>query len=336
MFLKNRWYAAAMSGELGRALLARRILGEPLVLYRRENGSPAALYDQCPHRFAPLSIGKLVGDTIQCGYHGITFDGHGACVRVPAQPNIPPRLKARAFPVVEKWQWIWVWMGDPAEADEALIPDFHWNDCEGWATTNGYLHIEADHQLLVDNLMDLSHESYVHAGTIGTDHVAETPVQTRVDGETVWVERRMNDIPPPPMFTAAAGLKDNIDRWQIIEWHAPANVIIDVGAVPTGTNDRANGYSGRVLNVITPESERSTHYFWGFARDFRIDDAAVGDALYEGLVRTFNEDKAVLEAQQRMLDLEGSDAGMIAVNFDSGVIAVRKLKDRMLAAEGVA
>ncbi len=337
MFLKDYWYVAAMSGELGRELLARRILGEPLVFYRREDGVPVALHDRCPHRFAPLSAGTLIGDTVQCGYHGITFDCDGTCVRVPGQDNIPPRLRARTYPLIEKWNWIWIWMGDPAAADESGIPEcFHWNGEPGWVGPNGYTHIESDYQLLVDNLLDLSHESYVHTATIGTDHVAEAPIQTTIEGDTVRVERRMTDIPAPPMFVRIGDLTENIDRWQVIEWRPPANIVIDVGGVPTGANDRGAGIEGRVLNAITPEDERGTHYFWGFARNFKTDDDETTDFLRAALASTFDEDKVVLEAQQRLLDLEGSaevtEAGMIAVNFDSGIVAAHEVMNRLKAA----
>lgn len=332
MFLKNNWYVAAMSGEVGRELLARRILGEPVVLYRRQDGAPAALADRCPHRFAPLSGGTLVGDDVQCGYHGITFDGSGKCVRIPGQPNIPPRMKARAYPLVEKWNWIWIWMGEPAEADDSDIPDLlHWNGAPGWDGPRGYTHIEAGYQLLVDNLLDLSHESYVHTSTIGTDHVAETPVKTFVDGDSVRVERRMTDIPAPPMFVRIGDFTGNIDRWQLIEWRPPANIVIDVGGVPTGANDRGAGIEARVLNAITPESERSTHYFWGFARNFKLDDAEMTEFLHGALVSTFDEDKVILEAQQGILDAEGGDFGMVAANFDAGVAAARKVMARLQA-----
>ncbi len=329
MFLREYWYVAAMSGELGRELLARTLLGQPLVLFRTEDGAPVALDDRCPHRYAPLSFGKLVGDAVQGGYHGITFDGSGKCIAIPGQDNIPPRLRVKSYPVVERWRWIWVWMGDPERADEADIPDFHWNDAPGWEAPTDRLRMEADCQLLVDNLLDLTHETFVHGATIGTAGIAEAPIETKADGDVVSVERRMTNIQPPPMFVKLGGFTANIDRWQLIEFRPPANIVIDVGGVPTGAGDRAAGFEARVLNSITPETERSCQYYWAFARNFKIGDEEMTAFLHGALTRTFDEDKALLEAQQKMIESTGSDAGLMAVNFDAGVVQARRVIARL-------
>ena len=85
--------------------------------------APVALEDTCPHRFYPLSKGQLIGDAVECGYHGLQFDCSGRCQLVPGQDKIPDSAKVRSFPVVQRWGWIWIWMGDPALADEGLIID---------------------------------------------------------------------------------------------------------------------------------------------------------------------------------------------------------------------
>ena len=133
MFLRNYWYVAAWSEEVGRKPLQRWLLNEPLAMWRRRDGTPAALADRCPHRGAPLSNGRIVGDDIECGYHGLSFCGDGGCTAVPGAGTLPAGLSTRAYPVVERWGRIFIWMGDPALADEAKIPDYHWKDDPGWA-----------------------------------------------------------------------------------------------------------------------------------------------------------------------------------------------------------
>ncbi len=181
MFLKNCWYVAAWDHELGDhelgdAPLARTILDEPVVFFRDSKGAPIALEDRCSHRHAPLSNGTIDGDCIRCGYHGLLFNRDGACAEVPGQSKVPPGSAVRSYPVVEKWRWIWIWMGDPAQADEAHIPDFHWNDDPQWVSQGDRFHVGGGYRLLVDNLLDLSHVQYVHASTLGTEKVVEFPV----------------------------------------------------------------------------------------------------------------------------------------------------------------
>ena len=224
MFLKNYWYVGAYGHEVGRTLLARTILNEKIVFYRTEDGTSVAMENRCCHRRAPLSHGKLIGDELECGYHGLTYDPSGACVRIPGQTKIPERARVRTYPVAERWQWVWIWMGDPALADPSLIPDhlYRFNEDPEWTAVGGYLHVKAHYQLLVDNLMDLSHETFLHAKTIGTVHVAETPL-TKVerDDAGVTVTRWMLDRPPPPIYDRSGGFSERgetVDRWQIIRF----------------------------------------------------------------------------------------------------------------------
>jgi phenylpropionate dioxygenase-like ring-hydroxylating dioxygenase large terminal subunit len=340
MFLKNTWYVAATAQELGRELIGRWICEEPLVLYRREDGAPVALEDRCPHRKFALSKGQLVGDEVQCGYHGMKFDCTGACTFVPGQDNIPPRLKARVYPVVEKHCWVWVWMGDPADADESLIPDYHWNQAAGWAPVMGYLNFQANYQLVTDNLLDLTHETFVHQGTIGNQAVAHTPMKTRSEGDTVSIERVMEDCDPPPLFKRCRGFTTNIDRWQRIRFEPPAHIWIDAGGVPTGTemdpvtNDMALNWM--VLNALTPERDGSTHYFWSVSRRFNLDDEELDGLLSQQIVNTFEEDRDVLETQQELIETDQSGRPLLAVNCDAGNAAARKIMDKLIQAEAPA
>lgn len=337
MFIRNTWYPCAWASEVGRALFPRWICDVPMVFYRTEAGKPVALHDRCAHRRAPLSKGQLLGDRLQCGYHGLEYDCSGRCVKVPGQDTIPAGAAVRSFPVADKWRFVWVWPGDPALADEALIPDLHWNDAPGWVAPGDTLTIGCNYLIDLDNLMDLSHLTYLHGRTIGTPYVTEFPALTTVSGERVNVTRWMIDRPAPPMFQRVGGFTGNVDRWQIIEWSAPGNVVIDVGCAPTGTGapqgDRSRGIEARSINLVTPMRERETLYLWSYCRNYKLDDEAITQTLYEDVKRTFFEDKDMLEAQQHLIDTDSPEARTISLKVDSGPTQVRRIIERMIRRE---
>jgi len=339
MFLKNAWYVGAWDTEIGRQKLLRRtLLNEPVVFYRQEDGSPVALEDKCAHRHAPLSSGKLVGNSIQCPYHGLEYDATGACVRVPGQSSVPPDCRVRSYPVIERNQWIWVWMGDLALADPDDIEDFHWMDDPGWRAKGELMHLKADYKLLVENLLDLSHLSFIHATTLGTSAVAETPMKVDRGDSHVTVTRWVMDSTPPPFFEKAGGFApdDHIDRWQHITWTPPAFVRLDVGAATAGTGaidgDRSQGFTMRNLNAITPETETTTHCFWAQAHDFRTDEPWITDLLYENVHTAFLEDLDIIKAQQENV-LTRPDAPRVDINHDGGGLQGRRVIERLVEEE---
>lgn len=336
MFLKNAWYVAAWSHEVGRSLTQRWIAGEPLVLYRTEAGRVAVLEDRCPHRRAALSMGTLIGDTVQCGYHGVTLDCSGACVRIPGQDTIPPSMRTRSYAVAEKWQWVWVWLGDPAAADEALIPDFRWNSEPGWVSTGGMIEVKANYQLLTDNLLDLTHETYVHAKTIGNNVIVEWPMSHRVEGNDVHVQRIMRDTPPPPLFAKVRGTNDNIDRWQLIRYQVPANVAIDARAYPAGSEDLSTAMRWFSINSITPVDERTSRYYWTVTRCFAQDDAELTKLIHKSIYDTFMEDVAILEEQQILIEKDRAGRQEVGMRPDAGYIAARRILERLIRNEASA
>lgn len=335
-FPMNAWYAAAYDVELKRQLLPRTICNKPVVLYRKENGTPVALADACWHRLVPLSLGRLEGDNVVCGYHGLEFDETGRCVYMPSQDTINPSACVKSYPIAEKHRFIWIWPGDPALADPALIPDMHWNQDPDWAADGKLIEVKCDYRLVVDNLMDLTHETFVHGSSIGNAAVAETPFDVTHGERTATVTRWMTDIEPPPFWRAQLGKPGNVDRWQIIRFEAPATVVIDVGVAVAGTGapqgDRSQGVEGRVLNTITPETGRSCHYFWAFARNYRRDEQALTTQICDGVAGIFREDEAVLEAQQIAIE-ENPDKIFYNINIDAGSMWARRLIDKMIAAE---
>jgi vanillate O-demethylase monooxygenase subunit len=337
MFLKNTWYVAAWDHEVSRQPLARKLLDIPVVLYRTQAGAPVALEDTCPHRYYPLSKGTLKGDALECGYHGMTFDCSGKCVHIPGQDQIPPTAAVRSFPVAERWGWIWIWMGDPALADPAQIVDFHWLDDPAWGAKGDMFPVKCNWQLIVDNLLDLTHLTYVHGKTIGnaaTTEGAEQTVERKRDG--VVVSRWMIDSPAPPTYVRMGGFTGNVDRWQIIDYTLPSAVRLNVGAAPAGTGARDGRHAGGInmynLNAVTPETGRSVHYFWAQAHDFSPRDQAVTDRLFAEIYSTFKEDWAILEAQQREIDRD-PNSPIVDIRVDAAPNQARRMVDELVAAE---
>ena len=339
MFLQNAWYVACWKADLGPTPKARTILGEPVVLFRGPDGKPAALEDRCCHRSLPLSLGKMLDGRLQCGYHGLEFDGTGAVVRVPGQTHVPPGARVKSYPVVEKLNAIWIWMGDPAQADESRIPNLFWLADPAWVPACGEIHMQANYQLLVDNLLDLTHVSYLHLRTIAGDPAEGlVPVKTTREGERVTIARWMLEFPPPPMFAAAGGFKGLVDRWQIVNWEPPSTVFLDIGCADAGSGapqgNRARGISMWSTHLITPETETSTHYHWCYARNYRPNEPGVTELLQKGGALTFGEDVAAIEVQQKNL-LRFAGAPSIDINIDKAPLLARRiLADRIAAEQG--
>jgi len=333
----NAWYAAAWDHEVKRSLLARKICGRPLVLFRKPDGTVAALEDACWHRMLPLSKGKLNAEgNLVCGYHGLVFDGQGSCVHMPSQETLNPSASVRSYPAVQKHRFVWLWMGDPARADPGLIPDMHWNDDPAWAGDGELIAARCDYRLVVDNLMDLTHETFVHGSSIGNDAVAEAPFEVTHGPRHALVTRWMRNIEPPPFWAKQLGKQGPVDRWQIIRFEAPCTVVIDVGVAPAGSGapegDRSQGVNGYVLNTMTPETANSCHYFWAFQRNYRLTDQSLTTELRQGVSGIFREDEIILEAQQRAVEAH-PERDFYNLNIDAGAMWARRKIDRMIEAE---
>jgi vanillate O-demethylase monooxygenase subunit len=337
----NAWYPAAWSREIGRSLFARKICDQNVVLYRREDGAAVALEDACWHRLLPLSLGRLRGDELVCGYHGLVFNSDGRCSFMPAQKTINPSACVRAYPLVERHRLVWLWPGDPALADPARLPDFHWNDGAEWVGDGGtFVSLQCDWRLVVDNLMDLTHETYVHAGSIGDEAILEAPFEATHDERTATLTRWMIGIEPPPFWGKQLGKPGPVDRWQIVRFEAPAVVVGDVGVAPTRTGaregDRSQGVNGAFLAALAPETATSCHYFWNFVRTFKRDDAGLTRALQSAHVNdgqgVYDQDHRILEAQQRAI-LENPRQPFYNLNIDAGALWARRLIDDLVARE---
>jgi vanillate O-demethylase monooxygenase subunit len=338
---RNAWYVACTPDEIDARPLGRQICGERMVFFRDGPGRAAALEDFCPHRGAPLSLGFVRDGALVCGYHGLTLGCEGQAVSMPGQ-DVSRFRAARAFPVIERHGFVWVWPGDAALADPARLPALPWAESADWAYGGGLYHIRCDYRLMVDNLMDLTHETYVHAASIGQKEIDEAPVETRLEGHEVVTSRFMHGVAAPPFWRSAlrhAGLPDDgpVDRWQICRFSLPSHVMIEVGVALAGHGgyDAPAGRkaSSIVVDFITPETETSHWYFWGMARNFAAGDAAVTDAIREGQGKIFSEDLEMLERQQENLSRH-PDRRLMTLNIDAGGAHSRRAIDRAVAAEG--
>lgn len=332
-FVRNRWYVAAWDSEVDRAPLARTLCGEPVVLWRKLDRSVVALRDACPHRLLPLSMGIKEGDSIRCRYHGLKVGPDGVAEEMPVKSErVNKSICATSYPVIEKHRYIWIWIGEAALADPALIPDFWPCSTPGWTFDGGYNHIACDYRLVIDNLMDLTHETYVHSGSIGQNEINETPLETETHGDEVIVRRWMPGIEPPPFWRDALRSEGPVDRWQICHFLPPSSVLIDVGVAPVGAGatpeKHDQGVRGMVIDALTPESETTTHYFWGMARNFDIHDTGFTARFKAQQGHVFNEDVEVLEAQQRSMEAN-PDMKLRAYSIDQGGVRARRIIDRL-------
>ncbi|MBM3487125.1 MAG: aromatic ring-hydroxylating dioxygenase subunit alpha [Alphaproteobacteria bacterium] len=336
MYVMNTWYVAAFGEELGDGLLARTYLDRPVVLYRRPDGTPVALEDRCCHRSLPLSLGRIEGANVRCGYHGLLFAPDGRCIEVPGQNTIPPGAQVPALPVVERHGYLWLWPGDAAKADPATIPDIAWNADPAWVKTGDYWHLKCNYELFNDISLDATHATYVHPATLGSAAIQDTPPRIERDGGVVRISRWILGCPAPPIWAAAGGFDGPVDRWILATFIAPTGSCFDMGAAVAGSGapegDRSRGISNRTAHFVTPETARSSHYFWRFGRNYRTDDAALSETVHANIRRTFEEDIVILEAQQKALG-DRLDPRRIDVNADIATLQARRLVERLLAAE---
>ena len=340
MFVYNAWYVGAWADEVKpEGVLGRTLLGLPVVFYRTRDGAALALEDRCCHRGLPLSHGCVVGDRLQCGYHGLVYDRAGTCVLVPGQERVPASAKVRSYPVVEQDHLLWIWMGEAAKADPALITRHPWHDDPAWVWVKDRYLIDANYQLITDNLMDLTHVGYVHLKTIGGTPQAHSEADTKTTRtETgVNVTRWMENSVPPPAYTAACKFgTPTVDRWMEIDFFPPAAVRIHTGATDAGTGARqgrrVGGTAFMGLNVQTPETEKTTHYFWSGARTAGQGGPDARELLRKSLQVTFAEDKVIVEAQQASLD-RTPEVPLVMIASDAGLVHARRLVASMLERE---
>lgn len=335
-WITDAWYVAGWDSEIDSAPMARTICGVPMMFYRRLDRSVVAMRDACPHRLLPLSMGIREGDSIRCKYHGLKLGADGVAEEMPLKSEaVNRRVCAETFVVAERHRFVWVWIGDKSKADEALIPDLWPCSADGWVFDGGYYPVACDYRLMIDNLMDLTHETYVHASSIGQHEILEAPLHCRTDGDSVYLERWMPDIDAPPFWRGALKKPGQVDRWQVCQFVLPSAVMIDVGVAPVCAGatieQHDQGVRGIVVDFMTPETETSHHYFWGMARNFDVDDAGFTARFKAQQGGVFAEDRVILEAQQAAI-LANPGMRLNAYRIDEGGVRARQIIARQIRA----
>ncbi|MFM5930300.1 MAG: Rieske 2Fe-2S domain-containing protein [Novosphingobium sp.] len=334
-FLRNCWYMAGWSDEIGEAPLRRRLLGDPMVFYRLKDGSVGALVDRCPHRFAPLSLGTRDGDCLVCPYHGLTFDAAGRCVRNPYGADLPKGAAVRAFATQERDGIVWFWAGDAEQADGALIPDFAMLEAPGHgAPLSGNTIMAAPYEMGIDNLLDLSHIEWVHKGSFaGNGVIFGGQHEVKQDGAFLHSNWWMPDVAAPPHTYGIYDPAMRCDHWLDMRWQAPAAMYLQVGACPHD-GPREGGVIAHQAHILTPETRHSTHYFWATTRS--LPPSEDGDSMLRALFsQAFDmEDKPIIEATFANMDgMDFWDLKPAYLGIDAGGTTARRILQKMIAAE---
>ncbi len=327
-FVRNVWYMAAWGSEVPvGGMLTRTLLGKPWLLFKSPDGTWAMLEDRCPHRFVPLSRGRLEDGRISCGYHGLTFDGHGQCVhnRFGA---VPHGASVSTCPIIERHGGLWFWPGDPDLADEATIPDFAFIDAGAPVDRAHYL-MMVNYQLIADNLLDLSHAEFLHVESFGTNGSMFTHgVQTVEQDATgaIWNKWDMTDAPPPGWAAGMLEAGERINQALHIRWHAPSNLALFIN-VRRAVSDSLLVPPMANPHILTPESGRSTHYF------FTHEPGPEAEAMAR---RVFlEEDEPMISAQAEAIgDADFWQLRPLILASDKAAILARRRLMQMMKAEG--
>ncbi len=331
----NCWYVAALADEVTRDLKERTLLGKTLLMYRTVDGAPVFMQNRCAHRSFPLSKGRLEGDTVVCGYHGMTYNPQGACVFMPSLAKAPTHAKVRSYPVVEQGPLIWIWMGDAARADPALIPATPWLSDAGWATVRGQFHIPSNYVAMHENLLDQTHFSVLHADTVGTPDYARSTLDVKVEGDVVGLQRALRDSPPPPIYGIPMKLMGRqVDRFSDSRFASPALHIAHAKIVNLAPHDgELAEYRVNIVHFFTPEQQGSIHYWWFNSRDFGLDDAEASAYLTETSMRAYQEDVDALTWIQAELEKEDEPPEELSFGPDRPGLAMRKILLRLARLE---
>ncbi len=339
-YLRNAWYVAAWDNEVeADALFHRRILGEQIMLMRDQAGMVHALRDRCPHRFAPLHLGKRHGDVIECAYHGLRFGLDGGCVLNPhGAGDVPHGATVQTYPLTLEHTLLWIWMGEPAVADRTLIPDLDGLDPARFAIHKGYMHTPANYEFVTDNIMDLGHIEFLHEGLLGSEAVRRAETAVSQNGTTVYSKRlTRNELLPPPLDYTFGTNGAPVDRWLDVRWTPPGNMQLVIGVTPAGSPERI-GIETPGVHLMTPETETSTHYFWSNSRNFRRDDHELHAQLDQGLRYAFeHQDKPMIMAQQAAMDGEDFwELRPVILEGDAGAIRARRILRKLIREEAAA
>ncbi|HTU10671.1 MAG TPA: aromatic ring-hydroxylating dioxygenase subunit alpha [Allosphingosinicella sp.] len=346
-YLRNAWYMAGWDKDFeAGAPKAETILDEPIVLYRTDAGV-VAMEDRCIHRLAPLSRGRCEGANLRCMYHGLLFDPSGQCIEIPGQDIIPKAAKVKTYPVVERHAAIWLWMGDPALADESLIPPFTGYRDPAWAMEPGRMDYAAPAHLIHDNLLDLSHIAYVHLNSFSGGNPASG--RGWIDSDTMYktlprgvrVSRWMKGMPPSAAGPAPGRIKTEevMDVWTSYDFLAPG-IFLQVseryrrGEYEVGEDGGPRSgepvFSTFTCQAVTPLTENTACYFFAYGPWSR--EAERKQFFADLGVRAFTEDREMIEAQHKVIQ-STANPRMMPMVMDKAVLTYAGVLKRLLREE---
>ncbi|MEO0031993.1 MAG: Vanillate O-demethylase oxygenase subunit [Pseudomonadota bacterium] len=337
-FIRESWYPASWAEALGPDPLARTFLGEEVVLYRSESGAPVALSNMCPHRFAALAKGKRHGDSIACPYHGLRFGPDGQCTHNPHGPATGA-MRVRVWPLVERHGMVWIWMGDPANADPARVPVLATREDARFDWVLGYLHVEGNYQLVIDNLLDLTHVEFLHPFLADPTDTFPTEVTCSEQGDEVV---SCYTRPQCNRTQLVSALWDDapevISLISEMRWSAPSNLIQRNGFdVPFHPDMNDTRVQVPFCHLLTPETEFTTHYFWAGGRNAKQGEDAVSQAFRFGVEGAFKgeDEPMIADIQQRMgtRDLFAMKPLLLPID-KSAVLARRRVTALLQQEEG--
>jgi phenylpropionate dioxygenase-like ring-hydroxylating dioxygenase large terminal subunit len=337
LFLRNAWYVAGWSEELGLSPIRRQILSEQVALFRSTSGEAVGLGDRCPHRFASLGEGKVVGDALECPYHGLRFGALGVCVHNPHGGVIPKAARVKAYPVIERHHAIWIWMGDPAAADPNLIPDFSMFLAPDIASSRGYLHVLADYELVTDNLLDLSHVAYLHPFLSNPNSPRRIRTSMKHEGNTVWSYFWQEEEPITPFFRTVWDSPSEVgDLRAHMRWTVPSTLYLDAGMTEVGASDEA-GPAIPTAHLLTPETETATHYFWMVGRNRQQTNAELGQIIHEGVSQAFvSEDEPMIaRVYANMAGADLFSLRPVLLPGDAAAVQARRLLRKAIESESM-
>jgi vanillate O-demethylase monooxygenase subunit len=326
---RNHWYIAALSEEVGEALTERWLLSRNVLLFRKRNGQAVALHNRCPHRSYPLSRGKREGDTIVCGYHGMAFDAHGGCVRIPSQEGAVGTLRARSYPVIERPPFVWIWMGEGGP-HPTTPPEIPWLGNPAYEDVTGVFDVDCSYIRLHENVLDLTHLAYLHKETLPGFDILERPQVTEA-GSGVRVlliargVRRAGADPSQP------------EQAMDLRFVSPAvHVAENTARYPDSEAGPGRSTHSGYVHAFTPIGQTRTRYFWSISRDEKLGDAALSATIKANFATVLLQDIEGLSLVEEICAREADDFEEISVVADRAGLRMRRIVQQLADREATA
>ena len=328
-YLESAWYFGGWSellptGKVNGVVLAER----NIAVYRTETGRVAAIGDRCPHRFAPLHRGQVKGERLECGYHGLQFGTDGQCAFNPhGKGATPTAARVPSYSTVERDGAIWIWLATEKEPDPSLIPDFSLlTACPETARVHiPTMNVDADYELIVDNLFDPTHAEYVHAGTFGgTGELSNFRPRIEADHAKVVADWSYDGVVAVPYLQAC--LPDQpVDTWIRATWYAPGVVVFEAGIKAAGRS-RQEGFLTVAYHIPMPTTPGKCTYDVKAIRSFAVEDVGMTATTREMAQYAFNaQDKPMIQAQHAMMNgTDFSELNPVLFATDAAPVRVRR------------